>query len=412
MRIAIVTPFPPSLGTLNEYAFHFVSALLEKSEVSEVFVLSDELPDKADYPDEYGDGKFRKLTVVPCWRFDALNNATRILQTVRAIDPDVVLFNIQFASFGRGKIPATLGLATPKLTKMAGYPTAVLLHNIMETVDLQSAGFEVNPIMERIIRTAGYFATRMVLSADRVALTIPKYVEILTSKYKADNVLLAPHGSFDDEVEWPDFELPDGPKQIMAFGKFGTYKKVEIMIDAAVLLEERGHGPLEVVVAGTDSPNAQGYIDSVKARYANLNNVRYTGYVAEEDVPVIFQDAAVAVFPYTSTTGSSGVLHQAGSYGKAAVLPKIGDFAEVIAEEGYDGEFFVPDDVESMAQAIANVIDNPERRRELGMRNFMASRGLPISDVVDWYLFHFEAMIGATQPDGPEPSRVVTPAIK
>lgn len=54
--------------------------------------------------------------------------------------------------------------------------------------------------------------------------------------------------------------------------------------------------------------------------------------------------------PYTSTTGSSGVLHQAGSYGKAVVLPNIGDFAEVITQEGY-GEFFNPDEPATLARA-------------------------------------------------------------
>ena len=392
MRIAIVTPYPPSLGTLNEYAYHFVRALRAKPEVDDVIILADELPDGQAYAGEPAQDGRAALTIVPCWRFNAANNAYRILQVLRNTKPDLVLFNIQFASFGRGKIPATLGLSAPWLAKRAGFPTIVLLHNIMETVDLKSAGFETNALMERIIRSAGTAATRMVLSADRVALTIPKYVEIVNDKYGADNVVLAPHGSFDEETTLPDLDLPDGPLQIMAFGKFGTYKKVELMIEAARLLEAQGVGPLEVVIAGTDSPNAAGYLDGVRAHYADMPNLRFTGYVAEAEVPGIFKAAAVVVFPYTSTTGSSGVLHQAGSYGKAAVLPRIGDFAEVIAEEGYDGEFFVPDDVASLAQAIQNVITNPERRRELGMRNFWASRGLPISDVVDWYLLHFEAI--------------------
>lgn len=394
MRIAIVSPYPPSLGTLNEYAFHFVRALRTKPEISEVIILTDELPIDADveYQSEEAKEGRAALTLIPCWRFNASNNAYRILQVLRETKPDVVLFNIQFASFGRDKVPATVGLSAPWLAKRAGFPTIVLLHNIMETVDLKSAGFETSALMERIIRTAGTAATRMVLSADRVALTIPKYVEIVNEKYEADNVLLAPHGSFDDEADLPSFDLPDGPIQIMAFGKFGTYKKVEQMLDATRLLEQQGIGPLEVVIAGTDSPNAAGYLDDVKAKYADMPNVRFTGYVAEEDVPKIFGEAAVVVFPYTSTTGSSGVLHQAGSYGKAAVLPRIGDFAEVISEEGYDGEYFIPGDVASMAKAIENVITDPERRRELGMRNFWASRGLSLSDVVDWYLLHFEAI--------------------
>jgi glycosyltransferase involved in cell wall biosynthesis len=156
---------------------------------------------------------------------------------------------------------------------------------------------------------------------------------------------------------------------------------------------EGAENALELVIAGTDSPNAAGYLQSVAQRYGDLPGLRFTGYVAEEDVPRIFGDAAVVVFPYTSTTGSSGVLHQAGDYGKAVVLPHIGDFAEVIAEEGYAGEFFEPGDPASLAAAIARVVDDPQRQRALGEQNYAASRGLPIGEVVDWYLLHFQMLI-------------------
>ena len=392
MRIALVTTYPPGKGSLNEYAYHFVRALRAKPEVSEVVLLADELPAGEVYSDEPATDGIAALRIVPCWRFDGLGNALEIVQTVRREKPDAVFFNIQFATFGGSKIPATLGLLTPLLLKLSGYRTVVLLHNIMETVDLQSAGYAGNRLVEWLMRAIGAVVTWLVLQADLVALTIPKYVEILRAKYRAENVLLAPHGSFDDEMEEPSFDLPDGPKQVMAFGKFGTYKKVEEMIESVQLLIQRGSEPLEVVVAGTDSPNAAGYLAGVEEHYAHLDNLRFTGYVAEEDVPRIFQEAAVAVFPYTSTTGSSGVLHQAGDYGKAVVLPKIGDFAEVISEEGYTGEFFTPGDVESLADAIERILTNSDYRKEMGMRNFRASRGLPIADVVDWYLIHLEGL--------------------
>ncbi|MBK8047429.1 MAG: glycosyltransferase [Anaerolineales bacterium] len=393
MHVAIVTTHPPGKGSLNEYAYHFVRALRQKPDVDQVTLLVDALPDGESYPElEQGAG-LAPVTMTPCWRFDDVRNADRILAATRRARPDVVLFNLQFATFGGGKVTASVGLTAPKMVSMAGFPTIVLLHNIMETVDLRKAGYASQPLMEALIRNVGNVVTRMVLSVDRVAVTIPKYVEILRDKYHADNVLLAPHGSFEEAPPVPDFDLPPGPKQIMAFGKFGTYKTVEILLDALTLLEAQGRTDLEVVIAGTDSPNAKGYLQSVRERYAHLPNVRFTGYVAEEDVPRIFTEAAVVVFPYTSTTGSSGVLHQAGSYGKAVVLPRIGDFAEVITEEGYDGEFFAPDDIGALAQAIANLLDNDERRREMGMNNYMAACGLPISDVVDWYLLHFEEII-------------------
>lgn len=394
IRIALVTTHPPGTGSLNEYAYHFVRFLRLKPEVSQVILLVDELPEGERYDEVTApfEGSV-PLQVIPCWRFNDLKNPWRILAAVRESNPDVVMFNIQFATFGDRKIPATLGLMTPALLRLMGYPTVVLLHNIMETVDLQSAGFATNKLVEMILRTAGTITTRILLTANLVALTIPKYVEILERKYQAKNILLAPHGSFDDEMENPSFELPNGPLQIMTFGKFGTYKKIETLIEAFKMLSGNGRGPLELVIAGSDSPNAQGYLATVQQQYADVDNIRYTGYVAEEEVPRIFSDAAVVVFPYTSTTGSSGVLHQAGDYGKAAVLPHIGDFAEVIAEEGYAGEFFEPDNPQSLAKAIANVIDDPQYRRQLGTQNFLASKGLPIEEVVDWYLLHMQKLL-------------------
>lgn len=398
MKIAVISPYPPSQGTLNEYAYHFVRALRQKPEVDEVIVLSDDLPAELAKSEYYPARQYKTkalagLEIIPCWRFNARRNIARIVHTIHRVKPDVVLFNIQFASFGGRKRAATMGLMAPLAVKAMGLPVVVLLHNIMETVDLKNAGYADSVVMERMIRLFGTLTTRLVLAADRVALTIPKYVEILNEKYHANNVILTPHGSFEEHRDTPSFALPTGVKQILAFGKFGTYKRIETLVEAFQHLQSAGRADIELVIAGSDSPNAQGYLAEMAARFVNNRAIRFTGYVPEEAVARTFSDAAVVVFPYTSTTGSSGVLHQAGSYGKPAVLPKIGDLAEVIDEEGYAGEFFIPGNSESLATAIANVLDQPHYASELGERNYLASQGLPIQEVVDWYLLHFEQIL-------------------
>ena len=394
LRIAVVTTHPPGTGTLTEYGYHFVRALRRKPEVAEVILLADLLPAGLRYGQLVDEPEWAPLRAISCWRFGDPLNAARILAAVRRAKPDVVLFNIQFASFGGSKVPAVLGLLAPALVKAAGFPTIVLLHNIMETVDLKSAGFAANPLVERAIRAFGTVVTRLLLRSDLVALTIPTYVEILRAKYGAENVLLAPHGAFDDAV--PSFEPTPGPLRILTFGKFGTYKRVETLIEAFRLLQQRPNGEgIDLVIAGTDSPNAAGYLEDMRRRHADLPGLHFTGYVPEEDVAGLFGGSAVVVFPYTSTTGSSGVLHQAGNYGRAVVLPRLGDLAELIAEEGYTGEFFQPESATSLAEAIARVLDDPEHRRALGMQNYLAARGLPIDDVVDWYLLHAQQLLDA-----------------
>ncbi|NNF36175.1 MAG: glycosyltransferase [Saprospiraceae bacterium] len=389
MKIAIVSPYPPSKLTLNEYAHHLVTHFQEKREITELIVITNELPEGEQYSIDVGNVPVRFEAV---WNFNSFKNPLSILKTIKLHKPDVVFYNIHFLTFGDNKVAAALGLMTPMLTRLSGFVSVVLLHNIIESVDLSSAGFTRNVFLKWIYTMFGTFLTFMLLRANLVAVTISKYVSILEKKYKADNIALVPHGSFETPDE-PSFQLPAGPKKIMTFGKFGTYKKVESMIEAVELVRNRTGADLEIVIAGTDSPNVQGYLDAVQEKYSEVPQITFTGYVEEEDVPRIFKESAMVVFPYTSTTGSSGVLHQAGSYGCAAILPNIGDLKALIEEEGYRGNYFEPDNVESLADAIEELVLNDEKRIQLGKANYVAAASLPMADITDWYMLHFNHLI-------------------
>ncbi|GAK98828.1 hypothetical protein JCM19275_2970 [Nonlabens ulvanivorans] len=236
----------------------------------------------------------------------------------------------------------------------------------------------------------GTMLTKLILQADIVAVTMNKYVKILEKKYNAKNVVLIPHGTFEVATEEPSYTIPDGPLQVMTFGKFGTYKKVESMIEAVELVRKRTSLNIEIVIAGTDNPNVPGYLDQVKKQYANVSQLRFTGYVEEVEVPVLFNESAVVVFPYTSTTGSSGVLHQAGSYGKAVVMPDLGDLALLTQDEGYRGEFFDPTSVESLALSIEAILTNEAHRIAIAKANFKAATSHPMSRIAEMYLTTFE----------------------
>ena len=146
------------------------------------------------------------------------------------------------------------------------------------------------------------------------------------------------------------------------------------------------------MIAGTSAANTPGYLDSVRDANADLPGLMFTGYVAEEDVEGVFRSSSIIAFPYTSTTGSSGPLHQAGCYGRAVVLPAIGDFLAVIEEEGFTGETFEPDDAMSLAGAISRLLDDPERREAVARQNAAAASALPLTDVADWHLLHMESI--------------------
>ena len=385
LKIGLVTPFPPSKTTLNEYGYHLASQLTSKAEIEELQLYVEHLDDGNVY-----ESTEAKQRIIPCWKFNNTSNSFSIRKAVKKNQPDIVIINLQFLLFGDRKVAAALGLLLPILLRLSGFKTIVLLHNIMEEVDLDKAGFTKNPILKFAYNIIGNVLTRLILKANLVGVTIEKYVDVLKKKYGKKNVVLLPHGSFEVPEE-PDYTLPEGPLKVMTFGKFGTYKKV--LIEAVEDVRQKTDLDIEVLIAGTDNPNVKGYLDEVRSKYKHVSNLTFTGYVAEEDVPNIFKESAVVVFPYTSTTGSSGVLHQAGSYGKAVIMTNLGDLALLVKEEGYRGEFFEPEDKKSLSEAIIKILTNPEYRHELETANFQAAASLSLEDVADWYLIHIERLL-------------------
>ncbi|MGO4921255.1 glycosyltransferase [Maribacter spongiicola] len=388
MKLAIVTAYPPSKVTLTEYGYYLVKHFRLQEEVTELILITDRTDEPKDLNFEESGCK---ITVKECWSFNSYSNIFSISKTISQTKPDAVLFNLQFLKFGDKKIPAALGLMLPFICKSKGIPTISLLHNILEQVDLENAGFTKNKLLQSIYNFIGTTLTKFVLASDILAVTISKYVSTLEDKYKVKNVALIPHGAFETPPE-PDFKLPAGPKQVMAFGKFGTYKKVEILIEAVEEIRARTNEDIEIVIAGTDSPNTPGYLEEMKQKYSHVPQIRYTGYVAEEDVAKIFDDSAVTVFPYTSTTGSSGVLHQAGSYGNAVALPDLGDLSVLVKEEGYVGEFFDAHDTSSLANAIEKIITDDAYRIQLAKQNYKAACSLPMSAITQMYIDYFKAI--------------------
>lgn len=185
MKLAIVTAYPPSKVTLNEYAYHLVKSFRKQHDVKELILLTDKTSGDKDLNFEE-DGC--KITVKECWDFNSYKNIYTVTKAINNVKPDAVLFNLQFMKFGDKKIPAALGLCLPLICKIKNIPTTVLLHNILEQVDLKSAGFTSSKVLQTIYNFIGTTLTKLILKADLVAVTMDKYVTTLEEKYKCTNV--------------------------------------------------------------------------------------------------------------------------------------------------------------------------------------------------------------------------------
>src|SRR5580700_1458343 len=377
MKICLVTTFPPSQGGLSEYGLHLAEELRSNPFIS-LTILADRVA--TDQPELEG------FSVNRCWSFDDPLSSIRLVKALNECKPDVVWFNLLFSTFGRNPLNAFLGLLTPLLARLSGRYTHVTLHHLMDTVDLKDAGVK-HP---RTYRLAGSVATRILLLSNSVSVLMPGYRKILHDRYGRDNVHVRSHGVLTRRPEYPDFSRRGNPEhRILAFGKWGTYKRLELMIESFRRVTDALPNA-KLVIAGGDHPQAGGYVESMKRKCVGNHAIEFTGYVHEDHLSVLFQSASVAVMPYSSSTGSSGVAHLACAYGVPIVCADLPDFRQMAEGEDLAIEFYKPGNAQDLAECLINFLTNPEKQLTMGVQNFSTALRMTMPTIVQKYLRHFE----------------------
>ncbi|MFZ0322260.1 MAG: glycosyltransferase [Candidatus Sulfotelmatobacter sp.] len=377
MKICLVTTFPPSQGGLSEYGLHLANEL-QRNPFIRLTVLADTL--------STAEPELEDFAVERCWSFNDPTSSARILNAIRKQKPDVVWFNLLFSTFGRNPLIAFAGLLTPLLSRLTGCYTHVTLHHLMDTVNLQDAGIR----HARTYRLAGALATRMLLLANSVSVLMPGYRKILHEKYGRDNVHLRSHGILSREPQFPDLSRRGNSEhRILAFGKWGTYKRLELMIDAFQYISEALPNA-RLVIGGGNHPNAAGYVESMKKKCEANPKIEFTGYVHESRLPDLFQASSVAVMPYSSSTGCSGVAHLACAYGVPIVCADLEDFRQMSDGEGMAIEFYKPGDAQDLAACLVRFLNDPAKQRAMSEQNFSAALRMTMPNIVLKYLRHFE----------------------
>jgi len=377
MKICLVTTFPASHAVLAEYGFHLARELQRNPMIS-LTILADEISSSKPELEDF--------SVIRCWSFNRANNPARLLRNIHSLKPDVVWFNMGFSTFGDRPGAAFAGVCIPVLSRLSGRYTHVTLHQVIDYVDLRAAGIR-HPAL---YRTAGYVATRLVLMSNSISVLLPAYRRKLRERYRGENVHVRVHGILSQWPEPPDFSLRGQPvHRILAFGKWGTYKRLEQILEAFPQVAERIPNA-QLVIAGGDHPKTPGYVASVAKQYESDPRVVFTGYVQEDALPQIFKSASVAVMPYSSAAGSSGVAHLACTYGVPIISADIPDFREMADDEGLAIDFFETANTQSLVDRLVDLLQSSDRQREMSEQNFSAAMRMTMPLVVRQYLRAFD----------------------
>jgi glycosyltransferase involved in cell wall biosynthesis len=375
MKIALITSFPPSRHALNEYGFH-VANQLRQERCIDLTVLGDYLPTPAE--------ELPGFTVNRCWGFGRKGNLATLLRAIRKVKPEVAWFNLGFASFGDRPVSALLGLLAPAAARLNGVHSHVTLHQLFETVSLDDSAVSSH----RLYRAGGWLATHLLLSANSLSVLMPAYRRILDEKYQRGQVSVRSHGIFAERPEPPDFTRRGNPThRILAFGKWGTYKRLELLIEAFNRVSAK-FANLELVIGGGDHPKTPGYVQSMAQRHAS-DRIHFLGYVPEEAIADLFRDASLAVMPYTSSAGSSGVAHLAAQYGVPVIASGIQDFRELAEHEGIAIRFFASGDVDSLVEQMLGALNSPDDLKQMAWQSYAAGIAMSMPQVVREYIRSF-----------------------
>lgn len=344
----------------------------------ELLVLADETTSQDE---------LQNFQVQRCWRFNSVLTPARLLNAIRKANPDVVWFNMGFSTFARNPVAALLAIAGPALSRISGFYTHVTLHTLFERINLQDAGIRI----PALYRTAGRAATKLLLQADDVTVLLPSFRSELLQRYKVNpqRVHFRPHGIFSRSYEPPPIPSPQAEQIVLAFGYWGTYKRLELLLESWHKIREEVP-TAKLVIAGIDHPSTPGYLHSLKENYANDSTIKFLGYVPEFELPKLFRTTSLLVLPYSSAAGTSGVVHQACEYGLPIVAAGIPELKELVTEYGVSAEFYPPGDGIVLRTHIIHILKSGELRYNMATNNLRAGSTMQMSRVVGGYLNLFK----------------------
>lgn len=155
------------------------------------------------------------------------------------------------------------------------------------------------------------------------------------------NVFKFNGGSFDSSYE----------RNVLFIGHVGPYKNLDLLLRAYKMLDDCLK--VRLLIAGGSHPNFPGVLEEYRARCRDPN-IRFLGFVPDEELPRVFEMVDVVVLPYATCTGTSGVAHLASSFGKPIVATDLPEFRELM-EEGC-GIILAKHDPRDLAEKIEMVL--------------------------------------------------------
>ncbi len=176
-----------------------------------------------------------------------------------------------------------------------------------------------------------------------------------------DDIAVLPHGDLGFAKRWEQDTMPAKvqEKKILFFGSARPNKGLSILLQAEALLRDR-IPDYRIVIAG-DCGDFSRFKPNITpgARLEVANR-----FIANQELPDFFRNAAVAVLPYTSAS-QSGIIPLAYAFGKPVIATRVGALPDVVMD-GLTGLLIEPGDPKLLADALERILTDDALREQMG----------------------------------------------
>lgn len=229
------------------------------------------------------------------------------------------------------------------------------------------------------VRLLAWLERFLYAKADKILVLLPKADEYITALgFPAEKIVYLPNGV---DLRRYDEPLPKLPEEITRVvddlqgkliavytGSHGLANHLDVLLDTAQLLKERGSDAVHFLLVG-DGPEKQRLMQSAESR--SLTNVTFLPPLRKTYIPSLLRKCSVGVFCLTpSPLYRYGIsLNKMFDY-MAAGLPIVmtGSAAGNPVEDSGCGVVLNGDDVTGFADVLEEWAREPERARRLGKR--------------------------------------------
>ncbi len=256
--------------------------------------------------------------------------------------------------------------------KVAGVP--VVFGGVTGLGTAFASGGPLRPVLRLSVKLLYRLATAL---SDRVTFQTDHDARLLYGESGAEKALVIRGGSSVDLATYNQDAVPQSERDrtrkelgiepddfIVTMASRLLYDKGVAEYVQAALIVRGSRSDVHLLLAGErDVGNRDSVTGEDLQQWSEEGSIKYVGY--RDDMPALLAVSDVVVLPTYYPEGIPRVLIEAAAMSRPVVSTTIPGVAEIV-EDGVNGILVPPRDADALAEAIENLLDDPELRAEYG----------------------------------------------